>query len=224
MAPFFYHFMKHAILIDGGFLKPLFRRTFSRRIEAVDVCSLAKELSSKHADNCALLRIYYYDSPPLDVTKAKPITGSPYNFKNTDVYRHQQALFSQLKTSDFVSVREGTLKFRGWELKGSTLRTLRQSGNQNASLTDDSFQPNIQQKGVDTKLGLDMAWITFCHVAERVIIVTGDSDFVPAIKAARRNGVQVTLCSLAHGITKNLKNNVDVLDTTPIDVLFPSSP
>jgi uncharacterized LabA/DUF88 family protein len=41
-----------------------------------------------------------------------------------------------------------------------------------------------------------MAWITFNTIVDSVIVVTGDSDFVPAIEAARRNGIQVVLCSL----------------------------
>lgn len=83
-------------------------------------------------------------------------------------------------------------------------------------MCDNWFEANIQQKGVDTKLGLDMAWITFNSVVDRVIVVTGDSDFVPAIKAARRNGIQVVLCSLNHGISSDLRTNVDVLDTSLI--------
>jgi uncharacterized LabA/DUF88 family protein len=125
--------------------------------------------------------------------------------------------------SDFVSVREGILVFRGWEIKRKTLEGLGKAEQKNASLSDDDFRANIQQKGVDTKLGLDMAWISFCNVVDRVIILTGDSDFVPAIKAARRNGVQVILGTLGHGVTPSLANNVDVLDTTPIGELYRGS-
>jgi uncharacterized LabA/DUF88 family protein len=60
-------------------------------------------------------------------------------------------------------------------------------------------------------------------VVDRVIILTGDSDFVPAIKAARRNGVQVILGTLGHGVMPSLANNVDVLDTTPIGELYRGS-
>jgi uncharacterized LabA/DUF88 family protein len=62
-----------------------------------------------------------------------------------------------------------------------------------------------------------MAWITFNTIVDRVIVVMGDSDFVPAIKAARRNGIKVILCSLNHGISNDLRTNVDVLDPSPIN-------
>lgn len=215
--------MKHAILIDGGFLKPKYKKAFRRRIEARDVSSLAAHLSERHGNGHTLLRIYYYDSPPLDSEIRQPITNTPLNLKSTEVYRHQWKLLSELKKSDFVSVREGILVFRGWEIKRKTLQGLGRADQQNASLSDDDFRANIQQKGVDTKLGLDMAWISFCNVVDRVIILTGDSDFVPAIKAARRNGVQVILGTLGHGVMPSLANNVDVLDTTAIGELYRGS-
>ena len=202
--------------MDGGFIKPLFKKANKRRIQAADVSSFAEKVGWKHADDFNLLRVYYYDSPPLDSTVKNPISNTPHDFKKSEVYTHQHNLFRELKQSDFISVREGVLAFRGWKLKRNTLTGL-QKGSLSHSQVDDSwFEANIQQKGVDTKLGLDMAWITFNSVVDRVIVVSGDSDFVPAIKAARRNGIQVVLCSLNHGISSDLRTNVDVLDTSLI--------
>ena len=160
--------------------------------------------------------MYYYDSPPLDSTVKKPISNTPHDFKKSEVYTHQHNLFRELKQSDFISVREGVLAFRGWKLKRNTLTGLQKGSLTHNQVDDNWFEANIQQKGVDTKLGLDMAWIAFNSIVDRVIVVTGDSDFVPAIKAARRNGIQVILCSLNHGISSDLRTNVDVLDTSPI--------
>ncbi len=212
--------MKHAVLLDGGFVKPLFRKAFGRRIEARDVLALAHSLSRTHSANHDLLRIYYYDSPSLEAKVTKPISNTTLNFKSGEVYDHQLRLFRELKCSDFVSVREGTLAFRGWKLKRTALNALRKQGGDSPTFTDDSFEPNIQQKGVDTKLGLDMAWIAFNSVVDRVILVTGDSDFVPAIRAARRNGVQVILSTLNHGIVESLRNNADVIDESEIPQLM----
>ena len=141
--------MKHAILIDGGFVKPKYKKAFPRRIEARDVGSLAAHLSEKHGNGHTPLRIYYYDSPPLDSEIRKPVTNTPLNLKSTDVYRHQAKLLSELKQCDFVSVREGILVFRGWEIKTKTLHGLGRAEQQNASLSDDDFRANIQRKGVE---------------------------------------------------------------------------
>ena len=42
--------------------------------------------------------------------------------------------------------------------------------------------PNIQQKGVDMRLGLDIAALTLKAHVGAIVLVAGDSDFVPAIE------------------------------------------
>jgi uncharacterized LabA/DUF88 family protein len=111
----------------------------------------------------------------------------------------------------FFAVREGILSFNGW--------TLKQNCYGMTPLTDDCFAPNLKQKGVDIKIGLDVAWISFNHIANNIIMITGDSDFVPVIKTARRNGVFVYLFTLKHNVKKELLENVDVIKEVPIDQL-----
>ena len=77
-------------------------------------------------------------------------------------------------------------------------------------LTDADFDPELHQKGVDIKIGLDLAWISYNHIADRVIFITGDSDFIPAIKTARRNGIFVYLVTLNHMVRSELPDNCDV--------------
>ena len=50
------------------------------------------------------------------------------------------------------------------------------------------LKPNIQQKGVDLRIGLDIAALALKHQVEIIVLVTGDSDFIPALKFARREG------------------------------------
>jgi uncharacterized LabA/DUF88 family protein len=103
------------------------------------------------------------------------------------------------------------LSFNGWTLKPSCYGK--------TPLTDDSFVPNLKQKGVDIKIGLDVAWVSFNHVAENIILVTGDSDFIPVIKTARRNGVFVYLLTLGHNVKPELRENVDVVNTERVGTL-----
>jgi uncharacterized LabA/DUF88 family protein len=86
-------------------------------------------------------------------------------------------------------------------------------------LADNCFAPNLKQKGVDIKIGLDVAWISFNHIAGNIILVTGDSDFVPVIKTARRSGVFVYLFTLEHNVKKELLENVDVINELPVNHL-----
>ena len=136
-----------------------------------------------------------------------------------EIWKNKSIRFlSEVKLLDNFAVREGVLAFKGWKLKPGIYNpdgTLKHS-----ALTDSDFRPDLQQKGVDTKIGLDLAWISYEKICNNVILVTGDSDFVPAIKTARRNGVFVTLYTLNHAIMPLLRENVDILNTTKIDDLI----
>lgn len=47
------------------------------------------------------------------------------------------------------------------------------------ALTDTDFDLDMSQKGVDMRVGLDMARLALRETVRAVIVVTGDSDFVP---------------------------------------------
>jgi len=51
----------------------------------------------------------------------------------------------------------------------------------------------FKQKGVDVLLSVDLVRMSWGHQIDRAVLVTGDSDFVPAIKAARDAGVVIIL-------------------------------
>lgn len=212
--------MRHVVLIDGGFVKVKFRQALKRRATAADICDLANSVSKKHAEDHRLLRIYYYDSPPLRDNVERPISGEKFSLKDTDVYRYNKKLLSELKSADYVAVREGTLVHRGWRLTNKAMKSIAEANGTSVPVTDEFFKPDIQQKGVDTKIGLDVAWISFCQTAERILLVSGDSDFVPAMKAARRNGVQIILCTLNHGVYQAMYHSADIVDRSSIKSLL----
>ena len=43
------------------------------------------------------------------------------------------------------------------------------------------------------KIGLDIASLAYKKLVEHIVIITGDSDFVPAAKLARREGIDFIL-------------------------------
>ena len=67
----------------------------------------------------------------------------------------------------------------------------------------------MRQKGVDLRIGVDIALMAKDGLVDRIVLVAGDSDLVPAMKLARREGVQVVLVSLGHGIKPILKEHAD---------------
>ncbi len=71
--------------------------------------------------------------------------------------------------------------------------------------------PNVEQKGVDFRIGLDIARLSLQRLVEVIVLITGDSDFTPAMKFAHREGVRVYLDHMGHGVKRELKVHADLI-------------
>ncbi len=80
-------------------------------------------------------------------------------------------------------------------------------------LTENDVKPQIEQKVVDMKIGLDIAYIATKRLADVLIIITGDSDIVPALKFARQEGMIVGLDPLNNHVSPELLEHVDFVAT-----------
>ena len=81
-----------------------------------------------------------------------------------------------------------------------------------ADLRDSDFRANLRQKGVDMRIGLDIASLTLKKLVSIIVLVSGDSDFVPAARLARREGVTVILDPLRQVVPPDLREHVDLLN------------
>lgn len=70
---------------------------------------------------------------------------------------------------------------------------------------------DIKQKRVDMKIGLDIASLSIKKQVEKIILITGDSDFVPAIKMARREGIIIQLDPMRQQVSTDLLEHIDLL-------------
>ena len=52
---------------------------------------------------------------------------------------------------------------------------------------------NLEQKGVDMRVGIDISSLSFKKQVDQIILIAGDSDFVPAAKQSRREGIDFKL-------------------------------
>ena len=66
---------------------------------------------------------------------------------------------------------------------------------------------------VDIKIGVDIASLAFKKNAEKIVLISGDSDFVPASKLARREGIDFVLDSMYSPIKPDLFEHIDGLRT-----------
>jgi len=79
------------------------------------------------------------------------------------------------------------------------------------SLGEADVTLELRQKGVDMRLGMDIASIVLKKQANTLVLVTGDSDFVPVAKLARREGAEVILDPMRQNIQPALQEHVDDL-------------
>jgi uncharacterized LabA/DUF88 family protein len=128
------------------------------------------------------------------------------NFSTTPQARDNRALLDSLELQPDFAVRRGSVIQSGWKLGSSALRSL---ARQARPLTGQDLVPDMAQKGVDIRIGLDIAWIALKRIADILVLVTGDSDFVPAMKFARREGLKLYLECLGHPVRRELKAHAD---------------
>jgi uncharacterized LabA/DUF88 family protein len=95
-----------------------------------------------------------------------------------------------LAKKDLFAVRRGVLKFRGFTPKNIAINQPA------AALSDDDFTARFEQKGVDMRIGLDLAIFASNRAVDLVVLATNDTDCIPAMKHARRSGPQVALMSI----------------------------
>jgi uncharacterized LabA/DUF88 family protein len=207
--------MNSVFLVDGAFFCHMFKKS-KKLVHPSDLINFIDAIRKEYDSEYRLLRIYYYDCEPSEARAKMPVSNTPVDFKASPQYRNQTQFLSDLKRADYVSVREGRLVFRGWGLKKNLKPPLP------PTLKDGDYRPDFEQKGVDIKIGLDIAWISMGKIAQRIYLVTGDSDFIPAMKFARRSGVQLFLITLGHGVVDELKNHADVLIEKDIGQLMRS--
>ncbi|MCG3356849.1 NYN domain-containing protein, partial [Neisseria meningitidis] len=78
-----------------------------------------------------------------------------------------------------------------WILKPQVMKNLLK--NPSTQITENDVVLDVKQKGVDMRIGLDISSITLKKQADKIILFSGDSDFVPAAKLARREGIDFIL-------------------------------
>ena len=61
------------------------------------------------------------------------------------------------------------------------------------------------------RIGLDIASLTLKRQVQVIVLVTADSDFVPAMKFARREGAQLFLITLGHGMRDGMRAHADLV-------------
>lgn len=171
-------FMRASVMIDGGHLRALARA--AKRVYDPDY--IEKVAYACVAADERLMRVFYYDCAPYNGKARLPVSGAEHEFTGSGAW------LRDLAARDLFAVRLGVLKFRGFKPKKIPISA--------AALSDGDFSPDFEQKGVDMRIGLDIANHAANKSVDRIILLTGDTDCLPAMKHARISGLQIVLAAM----------------------------
>lgn len=166
-------------------------------------------------DYDSLYRIFYYDCEPSDKKVYHPLLQKTVDLKKTAQYAWSEEFLSELAHMRKVALRKGELleTQAGYLIKPGIMKKLCAGTMALSDLTESDFYLDIKQKGVDMRIGLDIASIAHKGLVDRIILISGDSDFVPAAKHARREGIDFILDPLWQPIKPSLNEHIDGLRT-----------
>lgn len=207
--------IKIAILIDGGFFIKRFNALYNkdRHLSGSQVADIMYAMAHKHVGKKNILyRIFYYDCMPLSKKAHNPISKKAVDFSKSSEYNFRVELMEALKQKRKVALRVGTLKDNGnWEIRPSATKALLKGKMKIEDLTDDDVFLSVRQKGVDMKIGVDIASLALKKFVNQIVLFSGDSDFVPAAKLARREGIDFILDPMMANVEPQLFEHIDGL-------------
>ena len=174
-------------------------------------CFLTAYANKGSAEEASLYRIFYYDCPPSTKVVFNPIAKRQVNLAQSDQHRWMTAYFEALMKKRKVALRRGEELSSGGEytLRPGVLKDLCAGRRTVESLTDRDIRLNITQKGVDMRIGLDIASLAERDLVTQIILISGDADFVPAAKYARRRGIDFVLDPMWRKVSTSLNEHVD---------------
>ena len=215
--------MKTAILIDGGYYRKKAFNAFGdldpkqRADELYSYCKrhLTEKKNHRESFEHELYRIFYYDCAPSGKKIYHPILDRTIDLSKSSVYSWTNQFFEELSRKRKVALRLGILSDSNahYNLKADITKKIIKGTKDIPDLTEQDFSIQIDQKGVDMKIGLDIASLSYKHQVDQIVLIAGDSDFVPAAKLARREGIDFILDPLGANIKKELSIHIDGLRT-----------
>ena len=221
--------LKVAVLVDGSFyLNRLlfFKRKYypsSSDLTPEQIIQALNSVIRKHLNGSRdtyqhLYRVFYYDAPPLDIKAHYPLPEAgetnkrSIDFSRKDSTIQRKNILEELKKQRKFALRLGHVKHdKQWKLTDHALNKLIKKEIVFDDLTNDDFYYSSRQKGVDIKLGIDISTLAQNKLIDKIVLIAGDSDFVPAAKLARMSGIDFVLDALRNNIDPSLHEHIDGL-------------
>lgn len=225
--------MPTAILIDGAYFIKRFRAiephnayNAERAADCIFRWAVAHLSSPRtnggNGSNAArrqsrrdLYRVFFYDCPPLEKKLHNPISKRAVDFSKSDEAIFRLNLHQRLLSKRKLALRLGHLSSdTPWTIKPRKIAELLAGKTAYEALEPEDVMPAVRQKGVDMRIGVDVASLAFKKQVDQIILIAGDADFVPAAKLARREGIDFVLDPMWRSIPPSLMEHIDGLRST----------
>ena len=209
---------KTAILVDGGFYRKRAAHLWGKKTaeerakELSDYCHAHMQDRDGNASR-ELYRIFYYDCKPIGRRSIyHPLTKRNVDLDKSETYTWTLTFLEELKKRRKFALRLGELSNQAcYNLRPDVTKKLLAGTRTLDSLTEEDFMFVAQQKGVDMRIGIDISSLAFKKQVDQIILIAGDSDFVPAAKLARREGIDFILDPMWADIKEDLFEHIDGL-------------
>lgn len=211
--------IRTAILVDGGFYRKRADTLYgylSPKKRANELSAYCHDHLLDTKDSHHLYRIFYYDCPPVEKKVYNPLTKEQIDLSKSDACKWMNDFLSILKAKRKFALRLGELSdtFASYTITPKATKKLLAKTKTVDELTYRDVQLYVgEQKGVDMKIGIDIASLAYKKLVDQIILISGDSDFVPAAKLARREGIDFVLDPMGIKIKDNLFEHIDGLRT-----------
>lgn len=210
--------LKTAILVDGGFYRRRAQSVFGDKTaesRAVELTNYCKRHLNTHGEDNDLYRIFYYDCAPSQKRIYHPFLKQQVDLGKTDLFEWTTTFLNELKKKRKFAIRLGKLaeEQAHYTIRPEVVKKLCNGKLNFTDLKEKDFCLEIDQKGVDMKIGLDIASMAYKQQVDQIVLISGDSDFVSAAKLARREGIDFILDPLGAAIKPDLFEHIDGLRT-----------
>ncbi|MDA8120914.1 MAG: NYN domain-containing protein [Gammaproteobacteria bacterium] len=207
-----------AVMVDVGFYLTQAQRIFGRQ-HPEEAAKRLHQFALDHLNDdkrrrvARLYRIFVYDAPPAAWKGHTPIGKKAIDLGETATAKWRNTFHETLRGLRKVALRMGEIPTSQvhWQLKPGALKDLTNGRKRWEQLTDDDFRLDLRQKGVDMRLGLDIASLAYQRNVNQIVLISGDADFVPAAKLARRSGIDFILDPIWATIRPALFEHIDGL-------------
>ncbi len=198
---------KVTFIVDGEFMR---KRIISLKAFYFDGAGIRRHCLSHLTSGETIGRILFYDALPFTGKGEHPLSG-PVDFSQTPLISRKQQFLQTLRVTPEITLRLGRSAWQAgqWQLDSNRLGELMAGEISVNEIEPNDIFPDIRQKGVDMRLGLDIATIALKKQADRLVLVANDADYVPAVILAREEGLKVVLDPLWTRAAEDLREQVD---------------